>query len=190
MDSLIRSFFERAPADCGRIYNERSLQLELAYCFRLHGASVEFERPLKVPRPTASTCRPKSNLDLFVRNNDQSFAIELKVPLNGRHPETLYDFCADLEFVESIVGARLADRGFCLLVTDDGAFWSDSGRGSPIHDLFRRSGTILTGAVRKPTGSKDTTVVISGQYRPVELWRDVPDSRLMSGAKYLLLEIK
>lgn len=43
MESLLASFFETTLESCGPIYNERSLQLELACLFRAHGAQVEFE---------------------------------------------------------------------------------------------------------------------------------------------------
>lgn len=133
----------------------------------------------------------KRNLDLLVRNNGKTTAIELKVPLNGRHPETLYDFCNDIAFVEGILRAGHADTGFCLLLTSDRVFWSDSGRGSPIHNFFRRKGSLLNGAIQKPTGAANTTVVVRGKYFPADLWVGVRDPRLMGdGAQYLAIEIK
>ncbi len=189
MRPLIEAFFQRAPDNCGALYNERSLQLELAYYFRLMGAHVEFERPYRITPLPGTTCKAKSNLDLVVQMDGETVAIELKVPLNGRHPETLYDFCNDIAFVEAIVREKFADRGFCLFVTNDRAFWTDSGRGSAVHDLFRRKGTELTGVVQKPTGSKDTAVVISGRYFPAESWKGVRDERLMTGAQYLLTDV-
>ncbi len=162
MRPLIEAFFQRPPDSCGAIYNERSLQLELAYYFRQVGAHVEFERPYRITPLPGATCKAKSNLDLIVQMDGETVAMELKVPLNGRHPETLYDFCNDIAFVEAIVQEKFANRGFCLFVTNDRTFWTDSGRGSPVHDLFRRKGTELSGAVQKSTGGKDTAVVILG----------------------------
>lgn len=189
MEKLIEAFFEQAPKEAGSIYNERSLQLELAYWFRLAGALVEFERPFQVKRLPDSTCPPKANLDLLVRYDGITTAIELKVPLNGRHPETLYDFCNDVAFIEGIVRGRLADRGYCLLVTNDRAFWADSGRGSTIHNLFRCKGSKLTGMIEKPTGQTKTRVALSGCYTPADNWCTVRDQRLMVRAQYLLLRI-
>lgn len=166
------------------------IALELACHFRAHGAQVEFERPFVIARLEGSTCPVKSNLDLLVRNNGHATAIELKVPLNGRHPETLYDFCNDIAFVEGILRAGHADTGVCLMLTSDRAFWSDSGRGSTIHNLFRRKGSPLTGAIQKPTGAGDTAVVVSGKYYPADRWAAVRDTRLMGTAQYLAVEIK
>ena len=193
MKSLLASFFEKAPDLCGPIYNERSLQLELAWLFRARGAQVVFESRFRDLVPLEGhTCPMKSNLDLLVRNNDQTAAIELKVPLSGRQPETLYDFCNDIAFVESILRAGHANTGVCLMLTSDRAFWLDSGRGSTIHNLFRQKGSLLTGAIPKPTGTANTTVVVSGKYYPADLWTAVRDTRLMMGAaaQYLALEIR
>ena len=190
MMSLVASFFEKAPEFCGPIYNERSLQLELACLLRAHGAQVEFERPFVIVPLEGSTCPVKSNLDLLVRDNGHTTAIELKVPLNGRHPETFYDFCNDIAFVEGILRAGHADTGVCLMLTNDRAYWLDSSRGSPIHNLFRRTGSLLNGAIQKPTGTAKTTIVVSGKYYPADLWAAVRDTRLMDAAQYLAVEIK
>lgn len=190
MHNLICSFFERAPDSCGPIYNERSLQLELACYFRAHGAQVEFERSFEIKALPGSTCTSKRNLDLFVRKGGQTTAIELKVPLNGQHPETLYSFCNDIAFVEGIVRAKQADSGFCLMVTNDPVFWTDSRRGSPVHDLFRCKGSCLTGAIQKPTGQNKTTVILSGRYTPADRWISVRDNRLIDRAQYLAIEIQ
>jgi hypothetical protein len=189
MQKLIESFFENAPEGCGPIYNERPLQLELACWFRCMGAQVEFERPLQISPFGGSTCVPKKNLDLLVRKDGVTTAIELKVPLNGQHPETLYNFCSDITFIEGIIRHKFADGGYCLLVTTDRVFWDDRGRGSPIHNLFRCRGSKLTVVIEKPTGQNKTTVALSGCYAPADSWRAVRDPRIMSGAQYLLLGI-
>jgi hypothetical protein len=174
--------------DAGPIYNERSMQLELAYAFRRDGFHVEFERPFRVPRQVGSTLKPKQNLDILIRDGHETAAIELKVPLNGQHPETMYAFCADIEFVEALKRAGIVNRGFCIMLTNDKAFWDDSGRGSPIHDAFRCFSTELAGLVQKPTGARDTAVLLSGRYRLAERWIGV-SPRLLANAKLLLVEV-
>ncbi len=185
---IIKDFLQRPSDQVGQIYNERSLQMEIGYYFRCRGFSVEFEKPFKVERPQGSTKTPKTYLDLFVTGERRKLAIELKTPLNKRHPETLFDFCADLEFVESLVRSGEVDQGLCLLMTNDHVFWEDSGRGSGIHNFFRRSGEILTGKIIKPTGKKDTAVVLTGQYSLSDEWHSLDNPRLLSGARYLMVE--
>jgi hypothetical protein len=188
---FIENFFANAPDACGSIYNERSLQLELAYAFRVAGFGVKFECPIKVARPNGSMKKPKYNLDLLISRDGQSAAVELKVPFNGRHPETMYDFCADIEFVEAILSAGKADHGYCLMATNDKAFWDDSGRGSEIHELFRKPGSVLNGVVHKPTGKGSDTeaVVVSGSYLCADMWRQIQGNRLITNARYLLIEV-
>jgi len=144
--------------------------------------------PIVAPRATGSTLRPKTNLDLLVKADNVSVAIELKVPLNGQHPETIYSFCADLEFVEAIKRAGTAELGYCVMVTPDAAFWRDSGRGSPIHNLFRSAGSLVSGTIGKPTGAKDSCVVLQQEYAAAGAWREVND-RLMQRGQYLLLQV-
>jgi hypothetical protein len=186
---LIENFFLRAPEESRSIESERALQLELAYFFRMSGVSVQFERGISAPVPHGSNRKSKRYLDLLVHHNGLAVAIELKVPLSGRHPETMYDFCADIEYVESIVRAGYANSGYCLMFTNDKAFWDDSGRGSPIHDLFRRKGPIANGRIDKPTGERDSCVVLTGSYGLSGGWRMVGDQRLMKNARYLPIQI-
>ena len=184
----IEAFFAEPPTDCGTITNERSLQLELAYHFRQRGWSVRFEVPLRAQRLDGSTLRQKFNLDLLVQTGSFVSGIELKVPVNGRHPETIYDFCADLEFVESLKRADQIEVGFCIMATNDRAFWTDSGRGSGIHNQFRTVGEHLSGCITKPTGTRDTCVVLQSAYETAGRWRDL-DARLMLGGRYLAVAV-
>jgi len=188
IDSIIK-FLQSPPEDAGPIYNERSLQLELGYFFRREKLKVQFERPFHIGRPKGSTKQPKTYLDLFVAGQTANMAVELKVPLNQRHPETLYDYCADLEFVESLMRNGACEFGACLLVTDDPTFWRDSGRGSEIHNFFRRKGEVLTGVISKPTGARDSCVVLTGAYSPATGWCDLKSFTLMKNARYLLTEV-
>ena len=54
---------------------------------------------------------------------------------------------AGIEFAEGAVREREADRGLCVLATEDRVFWTDSGRGSPTQDLFRVPAHVATGIV-------------------------------------------
>jgi hypothetical protein len=174
MREILESFFRTPPSNCGSISNERSLQLELGIFLRQSGYSVDFELPLKAERLAASTIKPKYNLDmLLISPNGERTGIELKVPLNGQHPETIYAFCADIEFLEAIKRSEIIDSGCAIMLTHDQAFWRDSGRGSPIHNMFRQANGKLTGLICKPTGSKDTFVQLEREYHVSARWFDV-----------------
>jgi hypothetical protein len=188
IEDWLRSYFHDPGPEAGPVYNERALQLELACALRRDGFAVEFERTFRVPRPRGSTLKPKQNLDLLVRRGDETAAIELKVPLNGQHPETMYAFCADIEFVEALKRAGIAKHGFCLMLTNDKAFWEDSGRGSLIHNAFRCAGAELRDSVEKPTGTRDSRVVLLGRYRLAEQWCAIAPS-ILSSARLLLVRV-
>ena len=185
----IESFLNAPPPEAGPVYNERSLQLEIGCYLRRKGYQVQFERTFKAERPSGSSKTPKTNLDLFIASQGEVAGIELKVPLNKRHPETLFDYCADLEFVEALMRAGQVQFGLCLMVTNDRVFWEDSGRGSTIHNFFRREGEVLSGKILKPTGARDTCVVLTGRYTPARHWKPMRGSRLMDSAQYLLIEV-
>jgi len=184
---LLESFFRNPPAERGAITNERALQLELGIFLRSRGIAVDFERSLKAERLPGSTLKAKHNLDLLARHSGERVGIELKVPLHGQHPETMYAFFADIEFLEAIRRAGLIDRGFAIMTTPDRAFWTDSGRGSPIHDLFRNSNASINGRVEKPTGARDSCVVIEGRYQVAEAWSDCGE--LLQNARRLIVEV-
>ena len=187
MRALLDRFFRDPPASCGAITNERSLQLELGMFLRSEGYGVDFERSIKAPRLEGATLPPKHNLDLLVKKGDCSTGIELKVPLNGQHPETMYAFCADLEFLESIKRLGAIAVGYAIMLTPDKAFWSDSGRGSAIHNLFRQSGSCIGGEIAKPTGAPDTCVLLEGRYEVAGRWSE--SSLLMKGSRFLVVQV-
>lgn len=183
----IATFLATPPLDCGPLYNERSLQLELGVFLRSRGFGVEFERPFRVEFQTGSTRKPKRDLDIIAVKEGTTTAIELKVPLSGRVPETMYDFCTDVAFVESIVRMGAADKGICLLVTNERQFWYGVNEVG-IYSYFRGPDVTLGGMIQKPTGGRDTTVSLLGQYQLAPAWRNA-DERLMQGARYLMVEV-
>ena len=141
MREKLESFFRSPPPNCGAITNERALQLELGIFLRERGVSVDFELSLKAPRLQGSTLKAKHNLDLLAVDRRQRVGIELKVPLHGQHPETMYAFLADIEFLEALRRAEFIDCGFAVMMTPDRAFGgiaegvvrSTTCFGNPIH---------------------------------------------------------
>lgn len=164
------------------------MQLELGIYLRNSGYRVDFEQSLKAPRLSASSLKPKHNLDLLVTVEDGArVGVELKVPLNGQHPETMYAFCADIEFVEALRRAGSITQGFAIMLTPDGAFWNDSGRGSPIHNMFRQPQGRLEGVIPKPTGSQESCVQLQGSYIVSGNW--IITDKLLPRSKCVIAEI-
>ncbi len=181
----IDNFFTHDNKSVGKIENERSLQLELGVFFRGFHLPVQFEKICTVFTHEKQTKRQKRYLDLLVHLNDDVVAIELKVPLAGRVPETMYDFIADIAFVESVVKAGIAKFGFCIMMTDNSQFWKGA-KSDGIYSAFRNNGT-LHGSYSKPTGAKKSTVYLEGTY-PTK-WANVHNDKLMLNSRFLIVQI-
>jgi hypothetical protein len=66
----------------------------------------------------------KKEIDLVIVPADQSwhFAIELKCPRSGRVPETMFDACRDLQFLEQLLPMGFG-AGLFLMHVEDRAFY-------------------------------------------------------------------
>jgi hypothetical protein len=111
--------------------------------------------------------------------NDKRYAVELKYPRNGQHPEQMFSFCKDIKFAE-----ELRDAGFestaVVIFAEDRLFYEGSPAG--IYGLFR-AGHPIHGRIQKPTGAKDAYVDIKGSY--IAQWHEV-----LGDLKFCVVEIK
>lgn len=164
MKSLISDFFKHASQNNIVFYNEGCLQIEMVIYFRSRLPQFHFqvERPItdfRKHRPV----RMKKEIDICVIDNDgkKHAIIELKYPKNGKIPETMYDFCKDIEFCEFGVGAGFS-KAYAILLTEDKGFW-EGNKKDGIYKYFRGTEPI-NGQIDKPTGNQKTTALISGNY--------------------------
>ena len=146
-------------------HNEAELQHELGYWLRRNlplGMFTYFERPASSFFPSARGL-VKKEIDLVVAPEDRSWhlAIELKCPRSGRVPETMFDACRDLQFLEQLITAGFRG-GLFVMHAEDPAFYQ-SGMQTGIYSYFRGR-MPLTGAITKPTGSKDQVVSLGNSY--------------------------
>ncbi len=185
---LAIKFFSEQFQDAQTVENERGLQLELGLMFRSRGFDVRFEVSCALPSHVRQTKRQKRNIDLLVTDGTMHLAIELKVPLSGRVPETMYDFFADVAFVEAVVDSGMADEGLCILLTSDQHFWS--GRETDgIYGPLRVPGCPLQGEYEKPTGELKTTVFVSREY--YLSWSNLGNRHLLSDTgKFVVVEVE
>jgi hypothetical protein len=182
--SLVERFFQDAVASGGEFFNEAELQHEIGWWLRKtlpSGFRVFFERPADFFFPDARGL-VKKEVDLVVSPPDQRWyvAIELKCPRNGRHPETMFDACRDLQFLEQLVSVGFLGGLFAKHV-DDPCFYQN-GSQDGIYGFFRAA-RILAGTITKPTGSKDQMVNLRGTYQVQ--WR--PDG---AGVRYWLQAVR
>ena len=193
MKNVLEQFFATKNSNIEAIKNERGLQLELGLMFRQRGYRVLFEVPCDVCKHQEQKKKQKRNIDLLVidQRKNERYAIELKVPFSGRVPETMYDFCADIAFIEAVTNKKkdCIGRGICILVTSDKLYWS-GGKESGIYAPFRKNEYPLSGKIKKPTGLKkaDEWVYINGSY--LLSWVGIGNRRLLpDGGKFLIVEV-
>lgn len=168
----IERFFHHVASGDIDLYNECSLQYELAVFLRRSFVSssykVQFERPVAFFGLRRSEFI-KNEIDITVFSSDQTarIAIEVKFPRNGQYPEQMFRFCQDVAFLEQLVSAGF-NAGLFVVAADDPLFYS-GGQQSGIYGPFRGNHP-LTGTITKPTGKRDESVHLRGEYNIV--WRD------------------
>jgi len=161
---LLDRFFRSIDTDS---CNEAELQHEIGYWLRTNlpfGWHVYFERPADSFFPQA-TRLVKKEIDLVIVSPAprRHFALELKCSRlrQGRFPETMFDVCRDLQFLEQLVS-----HGFCgglFAILADSPLFYDTGKQDGIYSYFK-GGQPLHGEIRKPTGEKDQVVNLHGSY--------------------------
>ncbi len=166
------------------IYNEASIQYELAFLLREKSSEfkVQLERNVSYFGLDKNKFI-KKEIDIVIFNEDKSekTAIEIKFPTNGQHPEQMFSFCKDVKFLEELKSSGFSNNVF-LAFANDSNFWNDKGDKGTIYEMFRKQKKIL-GTVQKPTGKKDDFVEINGEY-------DIEWVSINSEMKFFIIEIK
>ncbi len=180
--AAIGEFLDRVRREEVELYNEASLQYELAIHLR-HSLDpawkIQLERPVDYFGLHRASGFVKKEIDIVVFTEQQAHAIELKLPMRGQYPEQLYSFCKDILFLEQMVRAGFGTCYF-LAVVADRLFWE--GRTTDgIYAPFRGHASIC-GEVRKPTGDRDESLRMAGQHAVT--WDDAG-----AGRKYALVEV-
>lgn len=159
----IHEFVQFAVDSKIQFYNECTLQMELGLFLRLKYPKlrIQLERPI-TQFGTREICGKKEIDICILDEHDVPFsAIEVKMPDNGRVPESMFDYCRDIRFCESLVSVGFRSAS-ALLLTPDKAF--RSGRKKDSIYAFFRGGTPLCGTVKKPTGTKQSEITLTGTY--------------------------
>lgn len=156
----INNFMNKVVNGEIEVYNEFSLQHELGIYLRkaLPNFKIQFERNVKYFGISDTV---KHEMDIVIFNDVERYAIELKFPRNGQYPETMFAFIKDIAFIE-----QLLDNGFnatyCVALVDDKNFYSGLKKDG-IYSFFR-AGVPITNTIVKPTGSKNISYKINGNY--------------------------
>lgn len=199
---LIQQFFQ--PTDV-LIYNEASLQFELGKFLQSLGFTVRFERNVsKYTTVGMNSNFTKKEIDIvfFERgkdefsNNTDKYAIELKFPRNGQHPNQMLHFIEDIKFMEEVKTHLSFKETYVLTLVDDKLFYSANGKNSTsgIYAYFRvQNNPIPTTQIFNSTGKKRKPYSLSNSY--TINWVTPPNTALIESAKpqdirYYFLNIK
>ena len=124
LKAIVNGFFKFAETTGVEIYNEFSLQHEMGIYLRsaLPNYKVQFERNVSLFTTNKKTKKKEIDISIFDQSKKEKYAIELKFPLNGQHPEQMYSFAKDIKFMEELV-ERGFNRAACVVLVSDRPFY-------------------------------------------------------------------
>ncbi|MBQ9682516.1 MAG: hypothetical protein IJV35_04525 [Neisseriaceae bacterium] len=172
---FIENFFNYVNENKIDIYNEFSLQHELGIFIRekfpqLPKYKVEFERNVsKFGFDKDKT--QKKEIDIVISSHDEKekYAIELKFPRNGQHPEQMYSFVKDIKFMEELQDNEnlkykeklCFTNTYVLTLVDDDLFYKQNDNNKKdIYKIFRNKPCCVSGKILKPTKNDKEKIYI------------------------------
>lgn len=181
MINLISEFTEQIKNKNVEIYNEASIQYELAMFLRIkiRGYKIQLERNVDFFGINKKETI-KKEIDIVVYNQNEKAAIEIKYPTNGQVPEQMFSFIKDIRFLEQLRKHGFSHNVFLAFVDDD-KFWRGEFKPKSIYEYFR-SDKGICGQIHKPTGKKDELVTLENEY--VIRWNNAHTNH-----KYIAIEI-
>lgn len=166
---IIQQFTEQIALGNIEIYNEDSVQYELAILLRQRlGASyqVQLERNVNYFKLENKDNEPfkKTEMDIVVFDPDmkEKHCIELKYPLNGQVPVQMFKACEDIKFLEQLVLSGF-DKSYFVMFAEDNPFYSNEGD-SGIYQSFRKEKLIRNVIVGTTGLVKDEKLCFKGTY--------------------------
>lgn len=172
---MLRDFTGQISAGKIEVYNEASIQYELAILLRqkLGGdCRVQLERNIDFfALNKKDFLKKEMDIAVYKPNKEEKHCIELKFPTQGQYPEQMFSACKDVAFLEQLVLVGF-DECYFVMFANDPLFYVDKGD-SGIYLTFRRD-KLIRDTIRKPTGDKKETLSVKGKY-PI-IWKDIVDS--------------
>ena len=164
IEKYIQMFFSDIENNSIEVYNEFSLQHELGIFLRNEISKpykVEFERNISFFYKDADCVKREIDIVIYHPDMNDKYAIELKFPNNGQHPESMFQFIKDIKFMEEVKQMGFTHTYVATYVRD--RLFYDGRKVDGIYSYFRNHNT-LNGEIKKPTGKKDEVIDIQGNY--------------------------
>lgn len=174
--STIENFMDMLVDNHIEIYNEYSFQHELGIYLRQNlgctGYLIQFERNVSFFNIDKSKTI-KKEIDIVIYNPDKTekHGIELKFPLNGQYPESMYSFIKDIRFCEQLVESGFNSM-ISVVAVRDKLFYEGSFK-EGIYMYFRNK-EIISKKIDKPTGNSNEHIVVDGEY--IIDWKLIKDN--------------
>jgi len=181
----LKKFVEEISADRVEIYNEASIQYELAIYLREHLGNrykIQLERNIcyfNVDKQ--GFLKKEMDIVLFTPDKKEKHCIELKFPTNGQYPEQMFSACKDVRFLEELVNVGF-DTCYFMMFAEDPIFYTKRENEYGIYKIFREE-RLIKGEVRKPTGKKDKVLHFEKEYKIK--WFDIKNN-----LKYFIIEVR
>lgn len=189
--TIIKNFVERAQKNRLEIYNEISLQLELAIFLREilgDGFKVQLERNISFLGLKGDFVKKEIDIIIFKDGHElnDSIAIELKAVINQAHarPITVFNWITDLKFLEQLKSAGIG-RCYSLFVTDHNALLTTPGGPEPKSRLlpdFRVREMYGTYSTHATLNKKNKYICLNSKYK--FNW-----NKFVENQQYFILEI-
>lgn len=183
LKEIIKDFIEEISQGNIEIYNEFSIQFELAIFLRnvlSLNFKIQLERNIDYFQLGKNQYLKKEmDIVIFDEYFHEKHCIEIKYPTNGQYPEQMFKICEDVAFIEQLVESGFK-KSFSLVFAQDRPFYMKKG-GAEIYEMFRCRREI-GGIITKPTGKKDKIIKIQDDYKIH--WKPV-----YKDLKYFLVQI-
>lgn len=185
IENFVKEFVDLIQNNIIEIYNESSIQYELAIFLRqkLTNYKIQLERNISYFNLNKKEFE-KKEIDIVLFNENEKIAIELKFPTNGQYPEQFFSFAKDIKFLEELKQNEFNNNIF-IAFTNDKNFWCNKGEEGTIYNMFRKQKKIY-GNIEKPTKVKgkkiDKTISLVGKY-------DIQWKRINDELKYFIIKV-
>jgi len=184
---IIEQFAEQIASGSIEIYNEASVQYELAILLRQRlGTSYKIQLERNVSyfnldnKDDESFKKTEMDIVVFDPEMKEKHCIELKYPINGQVPIQMFRACEDIKFLEQLVQSGF-DRSYFVMFAEDNPFYSDEGE-SGIYKSFRKEKLIGNVIIGTTGDVKDKKICFEGKY-PIK-WKGI-----VNRLKYFVVEV-
>jgi hypothetical protein len=162
---VLREFAGKISTNAIEVYNEASIQYELAIFLRQKldkDFRIQLERNIDYfDLDKSAFLKKEMDMVIFGSDKKEKHCIELKFPTNGQYPEQMFSACKDVKFLEQLVSAGFNESYFVMFANDP-LFYTNRGD-SGIYFNFRKE-KLIRKSIQKPTGAKDETLCFRGTY--------------------------